>query len=116
MNTTASKATPASAPAIWIGVSRQLRALVEIIFGEVMMRLDLVGLQFGGDAPQRDDISALGELERERGLLLHQQDAESAAIEFAERLQNVRRDFGRETKRGLVEHQQFRPGHQGAAD
>src|ERR1700730_845596 len=107
MNTAASRATPASAPAIWVGVSRQLRALVEIVFGEVMVRLDLVGLQFGGDAPERDHVSALGELERERSLLLHQQNAEAAAIEFAECLQNVRRDARRKTERGLVKHQQL---------
>src|ERR1017187_6240706 len=99
MNTTASSAAPASAPAIWIGVSRQPLWLVEIVFGEVMMRLDLVGLQFGGDAPERDHVSALGELERQRRLLLDQQDAKAAAIELAERLQNVRRNTRRETER-----------------
>src|SRR5882757_11152229 len=104
MNTAASKAAPASAPPISIDVAR----LMEIIFREVMVRLDLVGLQFGGDAPERDYIGALGELERERGLLLDQQDAEAAAVELAECLQNVRRNLGRETERRLVEHQQFR--------
>jgi len=68
-----------------------------------MVRLDLVGLQFGGDPSERDHVSALGELERERSLLLDQQDAEAAAIELGRRLKcrATFRDAADLNRRGL---------------
>src|SRR3954470_249055 len=81
---TASSAAPASAPPIATGERR----LMEVVAGEVMMRLDLSGGEFGDDAPERDHVGAPGKLERERRLLFHQQDAEAAAVELAQGFEN----------------------------
>ena len=64
------------------------------------MRLDLVSGEFGDDASERDHVDALGELQRERRLLLDQQDAEAAPVEFAEGLEDLGRDLRREAERG----------------
>ena len=72
------------------------------------MRLDGAGIDFGGDAADRHDVGAVGELERERRLLLDQQDGETFAVELAERFQNSVDDLRREAERGLVQQQQLR--------
>src|SRR5690348_14811386 len=105
MNTTASSATPASAPPISTGVRRRS---VKIVAREVMMRLDLARFELGRDASERDHIGAFRELERERRFLLDQQDAEPAPVELTQCLEDAGGHFRRKAERGLVEHQQAR--------
>src|SRR5215831_18626705 len=100
MNTTASSATPQSAPTICTGVGRRS---VKIVAREVMMRLDLAGLELGSDAPERDHIGTPRELERERRLLLDQQNAEPAPVELAQCLEDAGGHLRRKPERGLVE-------------
>src|SRR5262245_41650796 len=102
---TNSNTTPA-APALATQLPRH--RLLEVIASEVMMRLDLIGLQLGADMARRQNVDALGELERERRLLLDQQDAEALPVKLAQCLENFRSDPRRQAERRLIEDQQRR--------
>src|SRR5512145_569076 len=57
----------------------------EVVAREVMLRADLVGRHLGDHLPDGEEVRALRELERERRLLLHEQDAEALPVQLAER-------------------------------
>jgi hypothetical protein len=61
-----------------------------------MVRFDLMRRQFRTDATRRKNVNAPREFERERRLLLDEEDAEAVAIEPAQCIENPRRDLGSE--------------------
>src|SRR5207248_11699052 len=62
------------------------------------------------DAPGLEQVRVGGEVERHRGVLLHEQDADALlAGDRAHDAEDLPHDQGREAQRGLVEQQQARP-------
>src|SRR5574337_1225768 len=57
----------------------------------------------------------VGDLERDRQLLLDQQHRDAAALEFAQELRDLFDDLGRQSFGGLVDHDQVGVAHQRAA-
>src|ERR1700730_16895615 len=88
----------------------------EIVLGELVMGFDLARIDLGHDASDRKEVGAIGKLQRHWRLLLHEHDGHAFAIEHRQGLENLGRDPWRQTKRGLVEKQDFGVRHQRAAD
>jgi hypothetical protein len=51
-----------------------------------------------------------------RGVLFDEQHGDPTVADDLDRLQDGPRERGRETRRGLVEHEEARPSHEGATD
>ena len=75
--------------------------------GRFVLERDLAGLQH---------VAALRDAERVVRVLLHQQDRGALAVDLGDRLVDPLDEDRRDSHRGLVEQQQLRVGHQGAAD
>ena len=68
------------------------------------------------DPAALEHVAAAGEGERRLDVLLDEQEGESGPMERAERLEDALDHAGRESERGLVEHEQRGVRHEGAPD
>src|SRR5947208_11156598 len=83
-------------------------ALSKVKSSELVMGLDLPGIDGGGDAAVSHHIGTARQFERERRFLLDQHHRQTLVVEPPQRLQDLYRHLGREPERGLVEQQQLR--------
>src|SRR5436309_11628152 len=68
------------------------------------------------DASMAHDVKPMGNVERNRELLLDQQDGNATLGDLREQIANQLDQLRRETLRGLVDHDQIRIAHQRATD
>src|SRR3569832_2571225 len=91
-------------------------SLVEVIARKVMVLSDLMRGQFGPDGARCENVDAASKLERERRLLLDEQDAQPVAVELAECVEDAGGHLRRQTERRLVQHQERGARHQRTSD
>src|SRR5581483_3959939 len=77
--------------------------------------------QFGARAVHADvaslhDVSAIGKLQRKIRVLLDEQHGHAGVAKAAHRAHHFRDQERREAERGLIQEQELRTGHQGAAE
>src|SRR6266702_42733 len=77
-------------------------ALSEVESREFVMRLDLPGIDRGGDPTIGHNVGTPRQLERQRGLLLDQNHGQALVVEPAKGLQDLHRDLWCEPERWLV--------------
>src|SRR5574340_990832 len=72
------------------------------------------GIVLEDDSPGFDHIAAIGDLERLRRVLLHQENSRPLLIQFLDRVENGFDEHGGEAHRRLVEHEDAWMSHEGA--
>src|SRR5581483_458381 len=88
----------------------------KIARAHVRVRQQLASRAVHADAASLHDVSAVGKLQRKIGILLDQQHGHPGLAEAAHRAHHFRYHERREAKRRLVEQQELRSGHHGAAE
>src|SRR2546427_562622 len=88
--------------------------LPEIRFLHPLVAGEIAALEH--DVAALEDIAARSQGERGLRVLLDEQDADALGRELAERAEDFHGDERREAERRLVEQQEARAHHQGAAD
>src|SRR4028119_2190346 len=102
---------PVAMPAtIWCGKPSMREPLVTEVGAAYRLALADVGGRAGNDDPPGfQQVGAVGEIEGEARVLLHQQDAHALLLpDAAHDGEDLLHDEGREAERGLVQQQQPR--------
>ena len=92
------------------------KSQAKIGFGDRSILRQGLRVALADDAAERQQIGAIGHLERPPRVLLHHQDAHAVPDDPRERREQFARNERRQPERRLVEQQQRGSGHQGAAD
>src|SRR5712691_3614864 len=71
---------------------------------------------FGGDAALLEHVGARGDLERERRVLLDEQNGDAARVDLLDHAEHSEHYRRGETERGLIEQEQARLRHERAPD
>ena len=83
---------------------------------ELRIRLQRRRRTVQDDGAAAHDIGAVGESEGALGVLLDEEDGDALGADAAEQGVDLVDDRRREPERGLVEHEELRPGKEGAGD
>src|SRR5262252_2565023 len=110
--------SPAAAILLDVAIASSLAALAaEIEFLHVRVLAQALSRAVEHDAAVFHDIAVVGDVERYRGALLHDQDGDAElAPDFGKASHQVLHQHGCETERELVDQQQFGPADEAAGD
>src|SRR6516165_2633560 len=110
--------SPAAAILLHLAITPALAALeAEIEFLDVRVATQALGRAVEHDPPVLHDVAVVGDLERHRRALLHDEDRDAEfAPDLGKPAQQIFHHHRREAERELVDQQQFRPAHEGARE
>src|SRR5713226_8337355 len=114
-------ATSARIMPLTIPLSVWMRKASMPLDSQVLVDDGVVGAQLGGRRVMADDallhdVDAVTDLERQRHVLLHEEDGHALAVEHADDLVDLSHHAGHEPFRRLVEEDHLRLEHHGARD
>src|SRR6266571_7618193 len=94
----------------------RIRSLSQVGAAHFGVLRELVRGAFERDAPGLEHVTPVGDAERHRRVLLHQEDGRALPVDVADRREDLLDEHGRQAHARLVEQQEPRARHQGAPD
>src|SRR5262249_35669653 len=103
-------------PVTPVSRSRLDRERPEVRAAHVGVGEDVRARSLPHDPAVLEHIGAVSQAQRRSDVLLDQEDADAGSTDLAQYREHRLDDARREPERGLVEHEETRPGHERAAD